>query len=372
MTDHAADLETPYELVRRRRAEGATDEALREELLARGLDTADVSLLLGQAVVPQRLEASATPAAEGTPWALVQKRLAEGFPREAIEAELAALGHSPEDIRALLVDEALRPTSADGATGGDAGAGVPIQLVFGALLLLAGLLLLVGGRISVLSIGLVVSGVGRMGTAFRSERTVAQQQRVARSAMQTLAADDPRARCAHHPEHASVGTCPRCGSFSCAKCTPARGFADGAVCMHCQALPEVVAQRERRAARQSALFLLSAPAMILVILVLDAVGSPEDVGPAAVAVISAIVSLPWLILAGVQAVVRRPWPTLASFVPWLAVSMYVLIITGGAMLQFGLWLVPLGFAAAGWLGLRQAARPQPALVPAVPVTPAAG
>lgn len=373
MTDPLASTETPYERVRRRRAEGATDAVLREELLARGLDTADVSLLLGQAVAPQRLEVEATAAAEGTPWALVQKRLAEGFPREAIEAELAALGHSKEDIRALLVDEALRPTSPEGAAGPDAGAGVPVNVLFGGLLALAGVLLLLGGRISVLSLGLVVSGLGRMATAFRTERGAAQQQREAQRGMQALASDDPRPRCAHHAQYASVGTCPRCGSFSCAKCTPRGGFTDGAVCMRCQALPEVVALRERKAARQAALFLLSAPATILVVVTLDALGSSDGAGPAAVALVTGVVSLPWLVLAGVQAVVRRPWPTIVSLAPWLALLVFVLISTDGrAVLQLGLWLVPLGFALAGWLSLRQAGKPQPALVADVQPTASAG
>lgn len=104
--------------------------------------------------------------------------------------------------------------------------------------------------------------------------------------------------------------------------------------------------------------------MFLVILTVDAVVATGDIGFARLAVFFAIVSLPWLVLAGVQAFVRHPWPTLVSAAPWLAVTLYMLIATEGrAVLQVGLWFVPLGFALAGWSSVRQAVKPLPAMVP---------
>ena len=342
--------ETHYQFVQRRRVEGASLEALNTELLARGLGGEDIALLLGQQAMGSGV--SDAPAGDGTAWALVKKLRAEGFPPDAIARELGAQGHAADDIKAILADES-------GSSGGVA----PVQLIFGVLLILAGLLLILGGRISLLSIGLIVAGVARVGSSLAAERGTIVQQAEARRGMNTLAADDRRARCAVHPEYASIGNCPRCGSFCCARCTPARGFAAGNVCMRCQSLPEVQAQRQRHASRQAALTLLAAPVMLVLLAALEVVVATSTPSMLTVLAVLGVGSSPWLVLAAVQANVRSGWPVLVSAVPWVLVE--VLLTRGNNGIQGGLWLLPLGAAFYGWMSTRQAARLEDPLVPAL-------
>lgn len=354
--------ETPYELVRRLKSEGLALDAIKAHLTQRGLDVTDIALLLEQPITAAVEQT--TPVVSGdTPWALLQKRLAEGFPPEAIEAELKARGHSAEDIRALMIDVPRRAGTSASGDAPSGGVNAPVQLIFGGLLLLAGVMIILSGRISILSIGLIISGVTRLATAFNTERGVSEQRAVARQAMKELAAEDERSRCALHPTLASIGTCPRCGSFACGKCAPAAGFASGAVCMRCQSLPEVIRAREKKAARQAALFLLAAPVMLAIILSLDAFADAQ--APSALTIVVLIVglSIPWVVLAGLQAFFHRVWPSALSLGPWLLLGGTMLVLTdGGAILQFGMWLIPLGLALAGWYGINQARRAQPALI----------
>ncbi|MDP1822879.1 MAG: hypothetical protein Q8L48_06545 [Archangium sp.] len=353
--------ETHYEFVQRRRAEGAAPDVLNAELVARGLDRDDVALLLGQQVVASRdLTTPAASGAEGTPWALVKKLRAEGFPPDAVARELELRGHARDDIEALLADETVRPAE---PAAGSAGSGASIQLIFGVLLILAGVLLILGGRISLLSLGLIAAGVARAASSFAGERSTLALQTEARRQMATLPVDDPRARCALHREYASIGSCPRCGSFCCARCTPARGFASGVVCMRCQALPEVQAQRQQQASRQAALTLLTAPVMLVFLAALELLFISKTPDLLTALGVVGVACSPWLLLAAVQAKVRSGWPVLVSVVPWLLVE--ILLTMGSAGVQGGLWLVPLGAAFYGWMNTRQAARLEEALVPAV-------
>lgn len=356
------DGETPYEFVRRRRGEGASSEALKTELLARGHATDEVALLLGgERVTTEAASAPESPATGETLWELVKKLRSEGFPPEAIARELEGKGVSAEDIRALLVDETVRPVEP-----ADVGGGLPLQLIFGLLLIAAGALLILGGRISLLSIGLVVAGVARAGSSVASERGASALRAEAKRQMATLAADDPRARCAVHHQYASIGSCPRCGSFCCAQCTPARGFAAGNVCMACQLLPDVRAERQRKAARLGALMLLTAPGLLFLLGVLEAAFAKDTPSPLTVLLSVGVVSLPWLVLAGVQAGVRSGWPTLVSVPFWLVVE--VMLTRGNAGFEGALWLIPLGATFFGWMNLRQAGRLEEALVVSSPIS----
>jgi hypothetical protein len=350
------DAETPYEFVKRRRAEGATTDQLKAELLAQGHGGVDVALLLGQRAggsIEVAPSAELAPAG-GTPWELVKKLRAEGFPPDAIARELERAGSAPEDIRALLVDEHLRPTDA-----AQSGGGLPVQLIFGLLLIVAGALLILGGRISLFAIGLVISGVARAGSAFAADRGTALKDE-ARRKMATVADDDPRARCAVHQQYASIGNCPRCGSFCCAMCTPARGFATGNVCMRCQAIPEVQAERGRKGSRVAALTLLSPPIMLLVLVALEVfASSAPDLLNALGAV--GVGSLPFLLFGAVQWRVRGSWPLFASVVPWLLVE--ILLTRGNSGFQGSLWLLPLGVMFFGWVNLRQGRTLEEPLVP---------
>jgi hypothetical protein len=351
--------ETPYEFVRRRRLEGASTEALNAELVGRGLDGQEIALLLGQGVRAPVLEEEKS--ADGTAWALVKKLRAEGFPPDAIARELESRGHSAGDIKAILADESPREVQ-DSAPGSGIGI-APVQLIFGVLLILAGVLLILGGRISLLSIGLIAAGVARVGSSLATERGTIALQAEARRQMATLADDDPRARCAVHQAYASIGNCPRCGSFCCAMCTPAKGFGSGNLCMQCQALPDVRAERQQRASRQAALTLLTAPAMLVLFTGLELVLATRI--PSALTVVAAVAisSAPWLVLAAVQAKVKSGWPVIISVVPWLTVEVFLTM--GNASLQGGLWLLPLGAAFYGWMSTRQAAQLEEPLVAAL-------
>lgn len=352
--------ETPYEFVQRRRGEGASAESLKTELLARGHDADEVALLIeGERAPASPASAPQLVASGDTPWELVKKLRSEGFPPDAIARELEGKGVSRDDIKALLVDENVRPVEP-----ADAGRGLNVQLIFGLLLILASVVLLLGGRISLLSIGLLISGVARTGSAFGSDRSTTALKAEALRQMAALAADDPRARCAVHQQYASIGSCPRCGSFCCAQCTPTRGFAAGNVCMACQSLPDVRAERQKTAARLGALMLLTAPAVVLLLGVLEAAFAKETPSFLTVLISVGVVSLPWLVLAGVQAGVRGGWPTLISVPFWLIVE--VVLTRGNSSFEGALWLVPLFAAFFGLVNIRRAAKLEEALVVSSP------
>jgi hypothetical protein len=355
--------ETPWEFVKRRRAEGATAEALKVEPFARGLDRADVALLLDEPVLGPSVRPTTevtVSTADGTPWALVQQLKAEGFPREAIVRELMAQGHPRADVEALLIDEA--PDVVPDPPGTD-GSGAPAQTLFGLLLLVAGVVALVDGGVSLFSAGLILLGLVPLATAFQADRRAAAPLLAAQRTMVPLAPEDVRARCAVHPQYASIGNCPRCGSFACAMCAPARGFEAGVACMRCQALPEVVAARRKKAARQAAAWLLTAPGMLALLIFFQAAMRTNEVSPLSVLIMVALPSAPFMILSGVQAFVRGGWPTVLSVVPWLGVEVSMGVASQGrAVLQLTLWLIPLGATVIGWMGMRQARRPERPLV----------
>lgn len=354
------DAETPYEFVRRRRGEGAPPDVLKAELVARGHAADEVALLLGGEPVSTAAPSSPqAPWSEETPWELVKKLRSEGFPPDAIARELERRGVSGDDIKALLVDESVRPVAPS-----DVGGGLPLQLLFGLLLIAAGALLILGGRISLLSIGLLVAGVARAGSSFASERGATALRAEAQRQMAALAPDDSRARCAVHHQYASIGSCPRCGSFCCAQCTPTRGFAAGHVCMACQVLPEVRAERQRRASRVGALMLLTAPGLLLVLGALEAAFAKDTPSLLTVLVSVGVVSVPWLVLAGVQFGVRGGWPILISVPFWLVVE--VVLTRGNSGFEGAVWLLPIAAAFFGWVNIRQASKLEEALVVSSP------
>jgi hypothetical protein len=160
---------------------------------------------------------SVTPEPE-TPWALLKRLRAEGHPDDAIVARLKALGLENDDVKVLMMEA---PPPASGLEMPDA--------VKAAAILAGGPLL--GGLL----------------VASMSEATVAREPPPPQVA---LAADDPSPRCAHHPELASVGTCPRCGSFVCRTCAGSE-LAQG--CGRCQTSPTVRKKRLAGVGRRLAL-----------------------------------------------------------------------------------------------------------------------
>lgn len=292
-----------------------------------------------------------------TSYAWVQQRRKEGASVEELAAELAARGLDAVEIDRLL-DRDVRPR-AEARPGTNPGWTMASpQLLLGILLLIGGVLLLPSGWILRASL-LIILGAGRIATAWSIERPSSTQQDEARHQM-LLVQDDMQPRCALHPAHAAMGTCPRCGSYCCALCTPGRGFAAGRVCMKCQALPEVEATRRGGASRGAAVALLSGPATIVLIVAIERVLSAARPAPGAVLVALAAGSAPWLVLAAVQANVRSGWPTVLSVVPWLAVELFLLLSRG--FMQAGIWLIPLGVAVWGWVSTRQAARGEPSFI----------
>lgn len=191
-----------------------------------------------------------------TPYQWVQRRRAEGASTEELAAQLAARGVGTVEIDRLL-DRDVRP-SAKADPANDVGSGmVSPQLLLGLLCLVASLTLIMSGWISLWSFALFLAGLTRTITAWSPVRPSAEKQEQARLAL--LDPTETRPRCAVHPAHAAMGTCPRCGSFCCALCAPGRGFRAGSVCMACQSLPEVRALRLTRASRGAAITLLMAP-----------------------------------------------------------------------------------------------------------------
>lgn len=292
-----------------------------------------------------------------TPYEWAQRRRSEGASVEALAQELAAAGLGPVEIDRLL-DRDVRPSPAEQPDPVGGGGMASPQLLLGIFLLIGGLILLVSGWVSWRALLLLVAGAARIATARGVARPSSAKQEEARLAMIQRALDDSQQRCAVHPEYAAMGTCPRCGSFCCALCTPGRGFGGGRVCMQCQALPEVQSARRRSASRGAALTLLSGPAMIVVLLALERVVFASSLAPMRALVALLVVSAPWLLLAALQANARSGWPAVVSVVPWLAVEGALLV--GSGLMPAMLWLLPLGVTFYGWESTRQAARGEPA------------
>jgi hypothetical protein len=134
-----------------------------------------------------------------------------------------------------------------------------------------------------------------------SEATVAREPP---PPLVALAADDPSPRCAHHPELASLGTCPRCGSFVCRECAGPQ-LADG--CLKCVSLPALRSRRVESAAKRVAVAGLSAAAAIAGCILLEA----PRLDLQQVYEVLFFCAVP-LIFSGVQLIVRAPWPGIVT------------------------------------------------------------
>lgn len=80
--------ESPWQYVQRRRREGAKDDTLRRELLARGVELTELPLLLDRAIAHEAAPLASTPSSESA-WSVLQRMRAEGFSQAQIEADLA-------------------------------------------------------------------------------------------------------------------------------------------------------------------------------------------------------------------------------------------------------------------------------------------
>lgn len=113
--------------------------------------------------------------------------------------------------------------------------------------------------------------------------------------------------------------------------------------------------------------ILCAPVTIVLILAMERFLSSSKPAPMMVLGLLAVGSVPWLLLAALQANARSGWPLLVGLVPWFVVE--GLLVSNSAFLQAGLWIVPLGVAFYGWISTRQAAHDELAYLLDQPTSP---
>lgn len=346
--------ESPWEYVQRRRREGAKHEALRQELLARGLEFTDVQILLDRTPAQTVTPETGTPqGASESAWSVLQRMRAEGFSQPQIEAELARQGHDRSDIDALFADDPMRVAPGRRAPDPTVSTVDVIGIVFGLALITVGVVVLLSGRIGVFSFMLIVSGVTRIANAARAQQGSLPEATLAQT-LRPLADEDPRARCQRHPSFASIGTCPRCGTFCCARCVTKAGLRADHPCLACQRLPTRVEDQLRQLRKRTALRLLIGPALLALIFTRDLDQSSQQhwLG---VANAVAIASAPWLALAALQALTSTFWPTWLSVGLWTLMSIFFAIITLDIGTAFAMQCLPWVFALWPAIAARRAA-----------------
>ncbi|MHB8879654.1 MAG: hypothetical protein ACYC8T_38690 [Myxococcaceae bacterium] len=263
---------------------------------------------------PQPIEAE-------TPWALFKRLRAEGHPRDVIVERLKELGLSADDIRVLTL-EVPRPGPAD--------IGLPGGAVVAALVL--------GGPI-----------LGGLALAAMTPPPAPSEPPPPQVA---LAVSDTSARCPRHPQFASVGVCPRCGSFLCRECAgPGQG--QGAACVQCQASPAVRDELVKRAGRYVALASLALVGILALVVLLSV---HDVVSPLAAAVGAATFAAPILLLGLLQFAVRSPWPGVLVLLYALILLVSVVVAGGEMNLLVVLWVLGMGGVAAAVFALIDARR----------------
>ncbi len=368
-----SEPETPWAFVVRRRAEGTTQERIATALREQGLDADDVALLLRrQSTEAARGDSGPATASRESAWSVLQRMRAEGFPREAIEAELRDQGHPSGDVTALFADEPMqvapgRTPVAGASTGGpDA-----VNIIFGAALVVLGGAILLAGVIGLLPIGLILSGFSRVAVGLQAQRSQAAADAIASDGLRALKTDDPRARCSLHAQYAAIGTCARCGAFCCAGCVTSAGFSTAIPCLSCHRRPEYLAERLLVVKQRSAWRLLLGPALLVLIFAIEVAGSDDSRVDLGIAFLTGALSTPWLVLVAIQFVSRRLWPTFLSAFVWLATTAFFALLVAhseGAPLHLGAWLFAAWPATSAWVSKRTLEAPVSALIPEVSAT----
>jgi hypothetical protein len=262
------------------RGEGQPTEAIVAQLRALGLPEDNVATLLRETPSPGHGfdTPPAGPPAAGpeTPWSLLKRLRAEGHPTEAIAARLTALGLDAEDVRVLMLEA---PPAASGfEVPGAAKAAV----------------VLVGGPM-----------LGGLLLASLQESVVPREPPPPQVELDPA---DTSPRCAQHPRLASVGTCPRCGSFVCRDCA---GLQLSTGCLKCQKSPALRAERVKDAARAVAIGGFAIGGLVWLLGFFDlTLSGPSWAGLVGLLLISG----PWLVPAIVQLTVHAPWPAIAGCV----------------------------------------------------------
>ncbi len=341
---------SPWAHVNQRRAEGASDDTIAAELRAKGLEQADIDLLLRSSGSVSAPVLTSGPSGSGeTPWAVVRRMRAEGFGRSAIEEELARRDVAPDDIAALFADDTGERTGemVDRASSADVA-----SIIFGALLILVAVLIFFAGRFGTLQIVLVLAGVQRIVNGARSRQLSTTLQHWSAAGLQALPPDDPRPRCSAHPTFASLGSCDRCGSFCCAGCIAKSGLSAETPCLACLRRPEVFQQRLTQLARRVSARMLVGPAAMIAIVLLEIPWDSES-GVIALVVASIVGSLPWLVLATMHWFLPGRWAGWAVAVLWTIMTigwLLLAIAVGTFPLDFFLWLVALWPAVTAFRG----------------------
>ncbi len=254
-----------------------------------------------------------------TPWALARRLAAEGVAPAAIAERLRARGLSEDELATVFGAVGLAPPERTPGTieaepePEEPGGPLDFRALVAAAMIAGGVLLFFASRGRLLAIVLVVGGIARLVAASRTGA-----ERAARPEPRVLGPDEPGARCHAHPDHAAVGSCPRCGLFACERCVPAGGFGASVFCGPCERQPAMQAQRLRRSAR-----LVAAGVFAQAGAWLADIAAGADLGLAEV-VVALVLAMPFLLLGAVQLLVRHPWPGITGSVLTLGLVMWIM------------------------------------------------
>ena len=259
-------------------------------------------------------EAAAEPGAE-SPWVFAKALLNAGYPLERVRDRLVQeRGLTTRDAELLLAD-VEQPSVAAPDDSPDAAAaeevtrtGLNLGPVLGLGIMFVSLMVAVvlPTPVTVLTaiLGVVVGAFRVYFTfgAFRPRPTIDP------SRLQKLTAEDPTTRCSRHAEFASLGTCSRCGTFSCRVCAPFEGFPAREVCAPCDSLPSMQLERLDRARHFTAFACLAQLSLFVVTVVIIAAVRREP------SFLLTILLGLCVGLAGTQFKVNGVWPALLSLV----------------------------------------------------------
>lgn len=304
---------------------------------------------------PERWNDEASPAQDAastgeSPWVFARTLINTGYPLERVRDRLVQeKGLSEADARLLLADVPQPSVTPDDSPEAEAAeevtrTGLNLGPVLGLGIMLVSLALAAAlpTPVTLLAalVGLVVGAYRAYFTfgAFHPRVTIEP------SRLQNLTAEDQSTRCSRHPEFASLGTCSRCGTFSCRVCAPLEGFPARALCSACDSLPTVQLERLARARRFTALACLAQLSLFIV-----TVGVLAALAAHGGFLITIMIAL-CVGLAGAQFRVNRVWPALISLV--LGFALLVVSTFGLASANWGaaaLLLWPLWFAAGAVL-----------------------
>jgi hypothetical protein len=164
-----------------------------------------------------------TSAINASLWPLAKRLLLQGSSKRDVEAHLVSqCGLTRADARALLHDVPEDSALADDPDGDDTSSesGLNLGSLLGVGMIMLGALALLifrGALPLVLGLVAVTMGAVRLITSFGSWR---ERPAIDPASLLELDPGIPGTRCGRHPKLASLGVCPRCGTWSCRACAP--------------------------------------------------------------------------------------------------------------------------------------------------------